>query len=150
MSDKSALSPPCSTYRIKRRHPRACVPATASLFSERRPVGPCLVEDISAGGLKLVLGRAVRRGRVVTVLVDLPGREPLRGFAQVSRHELRRPGEHVLALSFLDLVRADVERLSALVARLLSDSHPCLEFFDTDDNGRPRRLVLAEDAPVVG
>jgi hypothetical protein len=136
--------------RSRRRHPRADLPATAILFSDRRPMGPCLIEDLSAGGMRAVVGAPVRRGRVVSVLLDLPGKQPFMSFAQVTRHEVRKPGEHVLALSFLDLPRPDHERLQALVAGLLADSHPCLEFFDTDDDGRPKRLVLADDAPLVG
>ena len=113
-------------------------------------MGPCLIEDLSAGGMRAVVGAPVRRGRVVSVLLDLPGKQPFMSFAQVTRHERRGPGEHVLALSFLDLPRPDHERLQSLVAGLLADRHPCLEFFDTDDDGRPKRLVLADDAPVVG
>jgi hypothetical protein len=125
------------------------LPATATLFTDRRPLPPCVVEDISAGGVRLVGSMAVRRGRVVSVMLDVPG-EPLHCVAQVSRHQQRGVGEHVLALSFLNLGRAETERLEALVARLISESHTCLEFFDTDDNGRPRRIVLGEDAPVIG
>jgi hypothetical protein len=146
MSDRSSTPAP---YRIKRRHSRACLPATAALFTDRRPLGPFVVLDISAGGICLVGGAPLRRGRVVTVLLDVPG-EALSCVAQVSRHEARGPGEHVIALSFLDLRRAEIERLEALVARLIADSHPCLEFFDTDDNGKPRRVVLGDDAPVIG
>jgi hypothetical protein len=135
--------------RAKRRHPRAGLPATAALFTDKRPLGPCLVEDLSVGGMRLITGTAVRRGRIVSVLLDLPGRGPMMTFAQVARHEQRAAGEHMLALSFLNLDRGDAERLEALVAHLLADSHPCLEFFDTDADGRPRRLVLADDAPAV-
>jgi c-di-GMP-binding flagellar brake protein YcgR len=113
-------------------------------------MGPCLIEDLSAGGMRAVVGAPIRRGRVVSVLLDLPGTEPFMSFAQVARHERRRPGEHVLALSFLDLPRQDHRRLQALVAGLLAQHHPCLEFFDTDDDGRQKRLVLADDAPLVG
>lgn len=133
----------------KRRHPRVCVPATAALFTSRRPLGPCLVEDVSAGGIRLVTGAPLRRGRIVSVLLDLPGGKPVMNVAQVSRHELRAPGAHVLALSFVDLQRSEIERIQALVAHFLSDVHPCLEFFDTHD-GRPKRIVLTDDTPVVG
>jgi hypothetical protein len=135
--------------RAKRRHPRAGLPATAALFTDKRPLGPCLVEDLSVGGMRLITGTAVRRGRVVSVLLDLPGRGPVMAFAQVARHEQRGASEHMLALSFLNLDRRDAERLESLVAHLLAESHPCLEFFDTDEDGRPRRLVLADDAPAV-
>ncbi len=138
------------TRRSRRRHPRADLPATAILFSDRRPLGPCLIEDLSVGGMRAVVGAPMRRGRVVSVLLDLPGKEPFMSFAQVSRHERRGPGEHMLALSFLDLPRADHLRLQALIASLLAPRHPCLEFFDTDDDGRAKRLVLADDAPLVG
>lgn len=147
MSDNNPAPPTEAVHRIKRRHPRALLPATAALFTDRRPFGPCLVEDVSAGGVRLVSGAPLRRGRIVSVLLDLPG-PPISSLAQVARHETRRAGEHVLALSFLELPRAAVERLESLVARLLADSHPCLEFFDTD-SGRPRRIVLADDRPVV-
>ena len=59
-------------------------------------------------------------------------------------------GEYVLALSFLDLPRPEHDRLQSLVAGVLAQHHPCLEFFDTNDDGRPKRLVLADDTPVVG
>jgi hypothetical protein len=108
-------------------------------------MGPCLVEDISAGGLRVVADAAVRRGRVVSVLLDLPGKTPLLTFAQVSRHERRTPSEHALALAFLNLPRAEVERLQEVVARMLADSGACVEFFDTDDDGRAKHLVLDED-----
>jgi hypothetical protein len=136
--------------RTRRRHPRADLPATAILFSDRRPLGPCLIEDLSASGVRAVTGAPMRRGRVISVLLDLPGKEPFMSFAQVTRHERRRPGEHVLALSFLDLPRADHDRIQALIASLLAPRHPCLEFFDTADDGRAKRLVLADDAPLVG
>jgi PilZ domain-containing protein len=136
--------------RSRRRHPRVGVPTTAILFANRRPVGPGLVEDLSAGGLRVVLGSAIRLGRMVSVLLDLPGKEPFLGLAQVARHHERAPDEHMLALSFLQLGRAEVERLEALIAGRLAGLHPCLEFFDTDDDGRPRRLVLTDDTPLVG
>jgi hypothetical protein len=135
--------------RARRRHPRAGLPATASLFTDKRPLGPCLVEDLSVGGIRLVTGSPVRRGRIVSILLDLPGRCPVMTFAQVARHEQRSTTEHMLALSFLNLGRDESARLEALVAHLLAESHPCLEFFDTDDDGRPRRIVLADDAPIV-
>jgi hypothetical protein len=155
MSDKDdSLPSPSpaapSPARARRRHPRAGLPATASLFTDKRPLGPCLVEDVSVGGIRLITGAAVRRGRIVSVLLDLPGRAPVMTFAQVARHEQRDAGEHMLALSFLNLGRGDSERLEALVAHLLADAHPSLEFFDTEDDGRPRRIILADDAPVVG
>jgi hypothetical protein len=156
MSDKSGLLPlpgppepaPSASPRARRRHARAGLPATASLFTDKRPLGPCLVEDLSVGGIRLVTCTAVRRGRIVSVLLDLPGRAPMMTFAQVARHEARTGGAHMLALSFLDLGREESQRLEALVAHLLAESHPCLEFFDTED-GRPRRIILADDAPVV-
>jgi hypothetical protein len=131
----------------RRRHARAGVPATAILFTDRKPLGPCLVEDISAGGLRVVAEAAVRRGRVVSVLLDLPGKGPLLTFAQVSRHERRGKGEHGLALAFINLPREEVERLQEVVARMLGDSQPCLEFFDTDDDGRAKLCVLDEGKP---
>jgi c-di-GMP-binding flagellar brake protein YcgR len=147
---KTALAPIPHPPRSRRRHARAELPATAIIFTERRPIGPCLIEDLSEGGLRVVVGSAIRRGRVVSVLLDLPGKQPLLSFAQVTRHERRQKGEHVLALSFLNLPRAEVERLQALVARMLADHHPCFEFFDTEDDGRPKRLVLSDDPPIIG
>jgi hypothetical protein len=141
---------PDKTRRTRRRHPRADLAATAILFSDRRPMGPCLIEDLSAGGMRAVVGAPIRRGRVVSVLLDLPGKEPIMSFAQVARHEERRPGEHVLALSFLDLARPEHDRLQSVVAGVLAHFHPCLDFFDTDDDGRLKRLVLADDTPVIG
>jgi hypothetical protein len=85
---------------------------------------------------------------MVSVLLDLPG-TPVVHLAQVARHERRAPGEHVLALSFVELPHGEVARIQALVAGFLAALHPCLEFFDTDD-GRPRRIVLTDDTPVVG
>jgi hypothetical protein len=137
--------PHASTPRSRRRHPRAGLPTTAILFSDRRPLGTCIVEDLSAGGLRVSCGSPLRRGRVVSVLLDLPGKGPVMSFAQVTRSERQRPGEHRVGLSFLDLTRDDVERLEALVAGVLADSHPCLEFFDTDDDGRSKRLVFDDD-----
>jgi len=134
----------------RRRHPRADLPTTAILFSNRLPVGPGLVEDLSAGGLRVVLGSAIRLGRMVSVLLDLPGKEPFLGLAQVARHLERAPDEHMLALSFLQLGRSEIERLEALIASRLACRHACLEFFDTDDDGRPRRLVFTDDTPLVG
>ena len=132
--------------RSRRRHPRADLPTTAILFSDRRPLGPCLVEDLSAGGLRVSCGSPLRRGRVVSVLLELPGKGPVMSFAQVTRVEKPKAGgEHRIALSFLDLGREDVERLDGLVAGLLSDRLPCLEFFDTDDDGRSKRLVFDDD-----
>jgi hypothetical protein len=133
-------SAPRTTSR--RRHPRAQIPTTAILFTDRRPVGPCLVHDLSAGGMRISTSTRLRRGRVVSVLLQLPGKGPVTSFAQVTRSEQRKPGEHAVSLSFLDLPRADVEHLQALVAGVLAQSHPCLEFFDTEDDGRPLRVVL--------
>lgn len=120
------------------------------VFSDRRPLGPCIVEDLSAGGLRVAACQGLRRGRVVSVMLELPGKGPVMSFAQVTRSTERCPGEHILALSFLDLARADLERLESLVAGTLAEQHPCLEFFDTDDDGRPKRMVLSDDPPVVG
>jgi hypothetical protein len=135
--------------RSRRRHPRADLPTTAILFSDRRPLGPCIVEDLSAGGMRVCCGTSLRRGRVVSVMLELPGKGPVMSFAQVTRAEKLSAAEHRIALSFLDLGREDVERLDALVAGLLSDRLPCLEFFDTDDDGRARRLVF-DDEEVAG
>jgi hypothetical protein len=135
--------------RRRRRHPRIAVPAIAQLFFSQQPLGPGVVEDLSASGLRVVLGSAVQLGRMVSVLLDLPGKEPFLGFAQVARHSQRGPDEHTLGLSFLELPRGEVDRLEALIARRLAQSYPCLEFFDTDDDGRPHRLVLTDDVPVV-
>jgi hypothetical protein len=136
--------------RPNRRHARATVTATAILFTDRRPVGPCLVEDLSAGGLRVAAGVSLKRGRVVSALLDVPGGEALLCFAQVVRHRRRPGGEHELALAFLTLPREQVERLETVVARALAENHPCLEFFDTDDDGRAKRIILADDVPVVG
>lgn len=135
--------------RLKRRHPRADLPATAILFTDRRPVGPCLILDVSGGGLRLVAGRPIRRGRVVSALLDLPGKAPFVAFAQVVRQEKRAPREYHLGLSFLNLPRADLERLEGLVAGTLAQRHLCLEFFDTEDEGCAKRLVVTDDSPVV-
>jgi hypothetical protein len=137
--------PKRSPPRSRRRHARADLPTTAILFSDRRPLGPCIVEDLSAGGLRVSCGSPLRRGRVVSVLLELPGKGPVMSFAQVTRVEKPSGGEHRIALSFLDLGREDVERLDALVAGLVGDRLPCLEFFDTDDDGRSKRLVLDDD-----
>jgi hypothetical protein len=128
----------------RRRHPRAPLPTTAILFTDRKPVGPCVVEDVSVGGMRVVTGVAIKRGRLVSVLMELPER-PLLAMGQVARHELRGRGEHVLALSFLDLPREDAERLQQVVARTLAETHPTVEFFDTADGGRRKRLVLVDD-----
>jgi len=140
----SAPRPRPSPRTTRRRHARAGLPATAILFTDRKPLGPCLVEDISAGGLRVVAECSVRRGRVVSVLLDLPGKKPLLTFAQVSRHERRPGGAHGLALAFINLPREEVERLQEVVARMVADSQPCLEFFDTDDDGRAKHLVIDE------
>jgi hypothetical protein len=142
-----ATKPRAADRRTRRRHPRASLPATALLFTNR-PIGPCIVEDLSVGGLRVVADASIRRGRVLTVLLDLPGSAPLTVSAQVTRHQ-RRKGEDVLGLAFLNLPRQDAKRLGALVAHALAETTPCLEFFDTSDDGRLHRLVLAEDAPVV-
>jgi hypothetical protein len=140
---------PHRTPRSRRRHPRAEVPATAIVFANRKPVGPAVVEDLSASGVRLVLGAAVAPGRMVSVLLDLPGKEPFLGLAQVSRHAEVAAGEHRLALSFLGLHRADVERLEGVIARRLAERLPCVEFFDTEDDGRPKELVLTDETPLV-
>src|SRR5262245_25388770 len=113
-------------HRSRRRHARARLPATAILFTNR-PLGPCIVEDISVGGLRLVSDTMVRRGRVLSALLDLPGGPPLRVSAQVARHETRAKGEHALALAFLDLSPADAKRVASLVAHDLAEIMPCLE-----------------------
>jgi hypothetical protein len=125
------------------------VPATAILFWSRQPVGPGVVEDLSAGGVRLVVGAPIGLGRMVSVLIDLPGKEPFQGYAQVARHLSRAADEHILALSFLDLRRPEVERLEALIARRLGDRHPSVEFFDTNDDGRAKHLVITDDTPLV-
>ncbi len=148
MSDVSLSGAP--SFRVKRRHARAPVSATATVFTNRRALPPCVVEDLSAAGVRLATGTAVRRGRIVSLLLDLPGGDPIHACAQVVRTQKRANGDLVMALSFLDLRRAHVERLVGLVAELLAASNPCLTFFDTDADGRPCRIVLTDDAPVVG
>src|SRR5262245_42444349 len=135
-----ATKPIAAHRRSRRRHPRASLPATALLFTNR-PIGPCIVEDISVGGLRLVADATIRRGRVLTVLLDLPGGGPLPASAQVTRHE-RRGADEVLGLAFINLPGHEAKRVAALVAHALAETTPCLEFFDTSDDGRAHRLVL--------
>jgi hypothetical protein len=135
----------------RRRHVRAGVPSTVILFFGHRPIGPCVVEDVSEGGLRVVTDRKLPRGRIVSVLSDLPGggaAGPLVAFAQVARCQARRRSEFVLGLAFVDLPREEAQRLNEIVARVLADSQPGVDFFDTDD-ARAKRLVLAEDAPLL-
>jgi hypothetical protein len=130
----------------RRRHTRAGVPSTVILFQGHRPLGPCLVENLSEGGLRVVTEQKLARGRIVTVLSDWPG--AALSFAQVAHCETRTPREHVVGLAFVDLPRAEEKRLHELVARVLAETEPTVDFIDTD-GGVARRLVLTDAAPLT-
>jgi hypothetical protein len=137
---------PQSPPRSRRRYPRITVPGVAQLFMCGQPLGPGVIEDVSASGMRVAIGSSIPCGRMVSVLLDLPGREPFTGLAQVARHT---PDATALGLSFLELPSGEIDRLEALIAHRLADDYPCIEFFDTADDGRPHRLVLTDDLPVV-
>lgn len=138
---------PESTTR--RRYARAALPITARLFQAGRSMGLGIIEDISVGGMRVVVGQSVPAGRFVTILADLPSSRPFQTVAQVTRRSTRRPGEHVLGLTFVDLPATEQKRVEQLCAQALCGSAPTVEFFDTQDGGRCKRMVLAEGRPLV-
>src|SRR4051812_24636578 len=140
---------PPSVAVARRRHPRISLAGTAQVSFVREPLGPGVVEDMSASGMRVVLRAPVQLGRMVSVQIDLPGSEPFKGLAQVARHSPRAEDEHALGLSFLELPSGEIDRLEALIAHRLSETYPSVEFFDTSDDGRRHRLVLTDDLPVV-
>ena len=133
----------------RRRYARAALPITARLFQAGRSLGHGIIEDISIGGMRVVIGQAVSPGRFVTILADLPAARPFQIIAQVTRRLTRRPGEHVLGLTFVDLPAPEQKRVEQLCAQALRGSAPSVEFFDTQDGGRCKRMVLAEGRPLV-
>jgi hypothetical protein len=134
------------THDNRRRHARAGVPSTVILFQGHKPLGPCLVENLSEGGLRVVTEKKLARGRIVSVLSDWPG--AALSFAQVAHCETRTAREHVVGLAFVDLPRAEEKRLHELVADVLAETEPTVEFIDTD-GGVARRLVLSDAAPLT-
>lgn len=145
VSTKASTKAPTKSDN-RRRHARAGVPSTVILFHGHKPLGPCVVENLSEGGLRVVSDQKLPRGRIVSVLSDWPG--AALAFAQVAHCETRTPREHVVGLAFVDLPRAEEKRLHDLIARVLAETEPTLEFIDTDA-GTTRRLVLTDAAPLA-
>jgi len=88
----------------RRREPRRLVSATAALFSQRRYLGLCLVEDISNTGVLLV-GEFPLQATSLELLVQEPGCEPVRFVGDLVRKQERADGTRQFAVKFRE--RAD-------------------------------------------
>ena len=88
----------------RRREPRRLVSATAALFSQRRYLGLCLVEDISNTGVLLV-GEFPLQATALELLVQEPGCEPVRYVGDLVRKQERADGTRQFAVKFRE--RAD-------------------------------------------
>jgi hypothetical protein len=118
------------------------------LTRSSRLLGPCVVDNLSVGGLQLTCGEGLRRGQRLTLLLDLPGRGGVSITAQVRRHSRSASGEHVIGLAFDELPPALREHFEALVASQLLAAFPSIEFFCTDQDGTRQRLLLG-DSPML-
>lgn len=151
MITKRGLVPETQNSPSRRRHARVPLPCTVRIFRGTRAVGFGVLEDASSGGARVVTGKPVAKGRVISLMADLPGSRPFVAFAQVTRHEVVTRGphrEHVLGLTFVNLPSEELKRLEVVIARSLAERAPTVEFIDTDD-GQLRRLVMGEGRPLV-
>ena len=107
----------------RRQRPRSEVPASAVLLAHGRSSGLYVVENLSAGGALLVGDGRLRPGERVTMLLQLPGLQPIRLHAEVLRQHAGEAGAARLAVAFRNLaprvedtiqqvVLASLERLS--------------------------------------
>ncbi len=133
----------------RRRHPRAALPATALVFTRSRILGPCVVENLSRGGIRLVCDEVVRRGQKLTVLLDLPGHAGTSLPAEVRRHSRSPDGAQVVGCAFTAISAELDAHLEALVLGQLVASLPSIEFFETENGGDRRQLLLAENPLIL-
>lgn len=98
----------------RRRHPRAYVPAVASLEVDGAPVGKCLVRNLSAGGLLLLGAPALDAGTRCQVLLQAPGVGALKLQGEAVRTRATE-GEAVLGVRLLDVAPEVAARLEHAV-----------------------------------
>jgi Tfp pilus assembly protein PilZ len=139
------------THPVPRRrfHPRALLPATALVFTRSRVFGPCLVQNISVGGVHVQVDQALRRGQRVRVLLDLPWLSRCALAGEVCRSERAGTSSHVVGICFAALPAPLREKLETLIAEQLLAAMPSIEFFETEGGGRRKQLVLAESPLLV-
>jgi c-di-GMP-binding flagellar brake protein YcgR len=133
----------------RRREVRAQVPHLAHLFTDDRSVGQCVVEDLSVSGMRVVTDAALRKGRRLTVIAELPGRKAMVLQTRVVRTDERRKGENVLGLAFTEIAAADVDRIRKVVLSHLAGSELSLVFFDTQEDGRAKRIIISEEETMI-
>jgi hypothetical protein len=85
----------------RRRESRSLVSATAVLFNDRRYLGTCLVENLSAGGALLIGEYPLEASNSLELLLQTAGRAPLRLSAEVVRRQRREDGTHQFAVHFV-------------------------------------------------
>lgn len=138
-------------YEERRKHQRAEVLSTATVLAEGGSSGVFLVKNLSAGGVLLLGDARWREGERMTVLLHLPGREPLRLFAEVLRRRLSAAQESLWAMAFRQ-VPSELEDLLEEVARAALQSHreaPPHEVLVVDDS-REVRHALQRDLRALG
>jgi len=102
----------------RRREPRRLVSATAAVFSQRRYLGLCLVEDISNSGVLLV-GEFPLQATDLELLVQEPGRQAVRYVGDVVRKHEREDGTRQFAVKFRERVDHSA-RPTALTEHILA------------------------------
>lgn len=136
--------PPQSPDR--RRHPRTEVVATAMVFSSNRLHGTFLVQDLSAGGARLVGRVEAAKDDPLTVLLQFPGRAGFSVAARVARHD-GRDGEARTAVVFVDLAPEEEDAIhEAIVVALARNAATVLVI----DREGPSRDALERDLRSLG
>ncbi len=131
---------------LRRQHPRADLAATALLVTRSRLVGPCVIENLSLGGVRLACDEPLRRGQKLQVLLDLPRWCCGSGIpAEVRRRERRDGGGLLVGVAFTELSAPLRGYLEELVASQLLATFPSIEFFDTERGGGSKRILLGEN-----
>jgi CheY-like chemotaxis protein len=119
----------------RRRHPRTEVVATVVVFSSDHLHGTYLVQDLSAGGARIVGHIDARPGDSVTALLQMPGKTGFSIAARIVRHE-RREDQSYTALSFVDLSAEDEDSIHEAILASLARSVATVLVVDRDGSSR--------------
>lgn len=109
--------------RDRRSRPRAELSSPCFLLLDGQPVGPFLVENLSAGGAMLTGGTSLPAGATVFLQLQLPGRrDPMSVAATVVRGPEATPRGASFAVEFRDLAPEDEDAIQSAVLEALEES----------------------------
>lgn len=91
MQERTCCSPLPSKYQSA---------GTALLVSKDRYLGAFLVDDLSLAGAQLLGDRSIAVGERVTLILQMPERDPMTIGGKIVREQRHLTGEKILAVAF--------------------------------------------------